>query len=142
MVTAMVVMESGSDWPGHISDSTHVVAFGHGAEDLLQRTQNKIHAIARREAGIRVAILACGAATSGTTLDHRAELARALLGAVRRTARGRLILCANSRASHELRQQLFTLAGSLRDELRGSTATVSLRFSEASRRAGARAADR
>jgi hypothetical protein len=134
MITAMVVMEPGSDWPGRIGDSTHVVAFGHGADDLLLRTQRKIDAISRREAGIRVAILACSAATGGPTSDDRAELARTLLGAVRSTAHGKLILSASARASLELRRQLFSLAGSLSDELGGSSATVSLRFSEGSRR--------
>jgi hypothetical protein len=129
-MTAVVVMESGSDWPGQLDDSTHVVAFGCGAEDLLQRTRAKLDAIMRRDRGLRVAVLACSAAIGMVPSKERAKLARALFGAVKRTSRGRLILSAAGRAPCELRQELLTLAGALSSELRGSSASISVRFSE------------
>jgi len=122
--TAMIVMESGSDWPGQVGDSTNVVAFSHGDEDLLRRTQERLGALERRREGVRVAVLACNGAT-GEEAAGRRPLAKTLLGAV--TIRGRLILSANGRASYQLRQELLTLA----EELRGRTAVVSLLFTEA-----------
>jgi hypothetical protein len=129
-MTAMVVMESGSDWPGQVDDSTHVVAFSQGPEDLLRRTHEKLDAIRRRERGALVAVLACSTATGGATAGSRAELARALLRAVRSASHGRLILSANRRASRDLRQELLELAGALSSELHGSSATICVRFTE------------
>lgn len=141
-MTAMVVMESGSDWPGQIDDSTHVVAFGQGPDDLLRRTQDRLDAIGLRKRGVHVAVLACSAATGGAVAGSRAELARALLRAVRSTSHGRLILSANGRASRDLRQELLELAGALSSELRGSSATVTVRFLESPRTAAGRTARR
>jgi glutamate racemase len=128
MTTAtMIVMEPGSDWPGHIGDSTHVVAFSHGSEDLLQRTEERLGALRRRNHGVHIAVLACNAAT-GSASAGRPSLARTLLGAVSGTSHGRLILCASSQASHQLRRELFALTGTLTEEIRGTTASVSLKF--------------
>jgi glutamate racemase len=111
---------------------TDVVAFGSGGEDLLQRTQEKIGALLRRKQDVRVAVLACNTASGGAAVGRRAQLARTLLGAVTSTGRGRMILSASGHASHRLRVELLALAGALTEELRGTTATVTLWFTEAS----------
>jgi hypothetical protein len=129
--TAMVVMEPGSDWPGQIGDSMNVVAFGSGGEDLLRRTQEKLDALLRSKQGVRVAVLACSAVVDGFAGGPRAKLARMLLSAVSHATCGRLILIASGQAARPLRQELFALAGALTTELRGTSATVSLRFAEA-----------
>ncbi len=126
--TAMIVMEAGSQWPGQIGDSMDVVAFSHEGEDLLRRTQEKVGALRRRQTSVRVAVLACNSATDGAAAGRRARLARTLLGAVTMSTCGRLILGASGHASEELRQELLALARGLAEELRGSTATVSLLF--------------
>jgi hypothetical protein len=136
----MVVMEPGSDWPGQIGDSTNLVAFSQEGEDLSRRTQEKIDALRRRRQGVRIAVLACSSATGGTSARQRAQLARVLLGAVKSTTCGRLTLTASGLASHQLRQELVALAGELTDELRGTTATISLRFADAARVGSARLA--
>jgi len=132
-MTALVVMEPGSDWPGHIGDSMDVVAFSHEGEDLLGRTEAKLVFLRRSKKDVRVAVLACNSATDGAAVVRRARVARTLLAAVTNTTGGRLILGASGRASHQLRHELFALAEALTEEIRGTTATVSLRFTEASR---------
>jgi hypothetical protein len=126
---ALVVMEAGGAWPGQIGDSTDLVAFSSGGEDLLQRTEQKLSALHRKKQNVRVAILACNS-TGGATTQRRAQLARLLLGAVTSTACGRLILSASGRASTQLRRDLLALAGQLTDGLRGTTATISVQFTE------------
>ena len=130
MTTAMVVMEAGSDWPGQIGESMEVVAFSHEGEDLLRRTQAKLGALHLSKKRVRVAVLACNSATDfvGTAAGRRAELARTLLGAVTSSPCGRLILGASERAPEQFRRELLALAGTLAEELRGSTATVSVLF--------------
>jgi hypothetical protein len=129
--TAMIVMEPGSEWPGPIGDATNLVAFGHGCDDLLRRTQDKLGVLQRSKQVVRVAVLACNAATGHAAAIGRARLARALLGAVASTTSGRLVLSASGRTSQQLLQELLALAGALAEELRGTSATVSLRFTEA-----------
>jgi hypothetical protein len=131
--TAMIVMEPGSEWPGQIGDTTNLVAFGHGFDDLLRKTRDKLGALQRSKQVIRVAVLACNAATGHAAAVGRAQLARALLGAVASTNSGRFVLSASRRTSQPLLQELLALAGALAEELRGTSATVSLRFAEAPR---------
>jgi len=130
--TAIVVMEPGSDWPGQIGDSMNVVASCDGGEDLFRRAQEKLAALHGSQKGVRVAVLACNSAADGAAADRRVRLARALLGAVTRSVRGRLILGVSGRASDQLRRELLALAGALGEEARGTTASVTLQFAEVS----------
>jgi hypothetical protein len=131
MTTALVVMEPGGAWPYPIGDSTDLVAFRPAGEDLLQWTEQKIHVLHRSKQNVRVAVLACNSTAGGAAADRRTQLARMLLGVVTSITRGRLILSASGRASAQLRRELLALAGQLTDDLRGSTATISLRFNDA-----------
>jgi hypothetical protein len=128
--TAMIVMEPGSEWPGQIGDFTNVVAFTHGCEELLRRTQEKLGLLQRHKQSVRVAVLACSADTDDMHAGLRAQLARSLLGAVAGTTCGRLVLSAGARAPRELLQALLALAETLAREVRGTSATVSLRVGE------------
>jgi len=130
--TAMIVMEPGSEWPGQVGDATNLVAFGQGCDDLLRRTQDKLGVLQRSKQVVRVAVLACNVATGHAAAVGRAQLARALLGAVANTNSGRLVLSASGHTSQQLLHELLALAGALAEELRGTSATVSLRFTEAS----------
>jgi hypothetical protein len=131
--TAMVVMEPGSAWPGWVGDSLYVVAFSRGGEDLVRRTRDRLRALQGHAERVRVAVLACSSTTNPELARDRITLAHALLGAVTTTARGRLILSATRCASAGLRQELLAPTGALTDQLRGTSATVSLRFAEAAR---------
>jgi hypothetical protein len=126
-------MESGSEWPGHVGDYANLVAFSQSGEKLLLRTQEKLHALQRDRQDIRVAVLACnGETTDDETEGYRTRVARALLSAVSGKTLGRLVLSASGRASEALRAELLALADTLSAQVQGTTATVSLRFTEES----------
>jgi hypothetical protein len=129
-VTALsvVVMEPGSDWPGQVGDSTTLVAFSQGGDELLRRTQSRLKALAEHHQTVRIAVLACNGETEGPTASRRERIARVLLDAVASASSGRLIVSANRAASHPLRGHLFALVDALTKALHGSTASVSLRF--------------
>jgi hypothetical protein len=126
-IVSLIVMEPGSNWPGHVGDTENVVAAGSDEEGLLPRTQHMVEVLHARHQAIRVAVLACNDATDVASSGRRAEIARALLGAVATAPFGRLVLCAESGASIRLRHQLLSLTESLIRELDGTTATVVLR---------------
>src|SRR5580658_6234831 len=98
--TGLVVMEPGSEWPGQVGDSTRVVAFSADGEDLHRKTQAAIETIRRRKECMRVAVLACAAAS--VTAQRRVAIARTLLTAVSLATCGRLILTVSGHASREL----------------------------------------
>ncbi len=130
MTTAMIVMEPGSEWPGHVGDSTNLVFLGHETHDLLGRTQEKLDVLHRSKQAVPVAVLACNAATGAEAAGRRAQLARTLLGPVTSTTCRRLVLTASACAPLQLLQELLTLAEALAEDLRGTTATVSVRFAQ------------
>ncbi len=134
-MVSLVVMEPGSEWPGHIGQDSNLVAFSHKGEKLLQRTREELDTLRRDQQSVRVAVLACNGETDGEAEadGYRAQVARALLLAVTGTTFGRLILSVSGGVSLGVRQELLALAGVLSEELRGTTVTVSLRFTEATR---------
>jgi hypothetical protein len=129
-MAAMVVMGLGEDAWAKMDVSRHPKQFGHAAAALLGDTRGKLDAIARREPGVRVAVLVSTGVRGGT------------IGPARSSSRSRLMLLVDGQASMDLRQRLLELAGALSDELRGSGATVCLRFTEAPRNVVARSAGR
>jgi hypothetical protein len=129
---ALIVVEQGSEWPGHVVDCENVVAVGYDKEGLLQRARQGLESLRRRGHYLRVAVLACNDATDLVSVAHRAEVAHELLTAVSAAGFGRLLLSARDRASMQLRGELLSLSGVLRQKLQGSPATVSVRFGGAS----------
>jgi hypothetical protein len=127
--TALIVMEPGSDWPGQIGDSTILVGFCEAGDELVRKTQAKLDAFRDGKQSVRVAVLACNSTAGSVATGRRAQLARMLLGAVTETTHGRLILSSSKGASDELRRELLAVAGALTEDLQGTTATISLRFS-------------
>ena len=127
---ALVVMELGSEWPGWFGGSADVVAFSQGGEKLLGRTQEALGALRSGRQDIAVAVFACNEDPEADPGGYRAQIAEALLSAVRDAPSGRLILTASDRAPARVRFELLSLAGALTESLRGTTATVSLRFIE------------
>jgi hypothetical protein len=127
---ALVVMEPGSQWPGHVGDGETLVALRTG-EDMLQSTHDKLASLARARQSVRVAVLACNGATDGATEQRRAGVAGKLLASVSQTARGRLVLTASAgRESTLVRHRLLSLAGTLSDQLRGTSASLTLKFTD------------
>jgi hypothetical protein len=132
---ALVVMEPGSDWPGHVGDSETLVAL-RSEHDMVGSTREKLAALRRGRQDVSVAVLACNGATDEATAHRRATVAGDLLASVSGTWRGRLVLTApGGRASGPLRRHLLSLTGTLSDSLRGTSATVTLQFTEPTDRA-------
>ena len=126
-MVSLIVMEPGSEWPGHVRDSENVVAVGHPEEALLQRTRQRLDSLHRHGDHVRVAVLACNGATDLASVASRTEVAQELLNAVAAASFGRLVLSAAERASIQLRGQLLSLAAALGHKLRGTS--VKVRFS-------------
>jgi hypothetical protein len=131
-VTTLIVMEPGSEWPGHVGDSEHVVAVANDDEGLLGRTREKVSSMRQHGEHVRVAVLACNRAADPSSVTRRAEVARELLTAVGDAGFGRLVLTVSDRASMRERCELLSLVGELSHDLRGPT--VSVRFGDAHRR--------
>ncbi len=129
-VVSLIVMEPGSQWPGHVRDSENIVAASHLGEGLLQRTQRTLAGLLQRGQHVRVAVLACSDAIDLASLASRAQLARELLAAVAATGFGRLVLSSAEPASVSTRRELLTLAGALSHA--GPGTSVRVRFSDAS----------
>ena len=123
---SLIVMEPGSAWPGHVQGSENVVTVGLRDEGLLPRTQHRLALFAERGQRVRVAVLACNAATDLVATAERAHVAHALLDAVAAARFGRLVLSAADSAPIRLRCELVSLTGTL--SLAHRDTSVCLRF--------------
>jgi hypothetical protein len=122
---SLIVMEPGSDWPGHVRNSENVVTIGHHQEGgLLQRTLQRVDSIQRRGQTVRVAVLACSVVTDAALLTSRTALAHELLRVVAAAPFGRLVLSVAERAPTDLRCELLSLAGALSHTLRATSVWV------------------
>ena len=133
-VVTLIVMEPGSEWPGHVGNSEDVVAVGDDEEGLVERTRTELDSILRRGKRVRVAVLACGQAADAVSVQRRAAVADQLLTSVAAAGFGRLVLTAPDCASVRQRCELLGLAGELSHRVRGATAAVSVRFGRGDRR--------
>jgi hypothetical protein len=126
-LVSLVVMEKGSEWPGHVGGSDDLVAVG-ADERLLDRTRRRLELLQGRGQRVRVAVLACSEATDLESTDRRAEVARELLAAVATDPFGRIVLSSPRHPSLRLRRELLCLVGALSDRVKGTAVTVSVRF--------------
>ncbi len=128
-LVSLVVMERGSEWPGHVGDFENLVAVGVGEDKLLERTRRRLDLLRSGSQRVRVAVLACNDATDEASAGRRAEMAHELLTAVASDPFGRLVVTSREAAPPRLRHELLSLAGDLTDK--GTSATVSVRFGRA-----------
>jgi hypothetical protein len=133
-VVTLIVMEPGSEWPGHVGDSEDVVAVANDDDGLLERTRKKVASMRQQGEHVRVAVLACNQEADPSSVSRRAEVAHELLTSVTAAGFGRLVLTASDRVSMGQRCELLSLAGELSQSLRGATANVSVRFGEGASR--------
>jgi hypothetical protein len=128
---SLIVMEPGSEWPGHFGGCGEVVAIGHDDDGLARRTRQEIAKVQARGHHVRVAVLACNEAFDSEARLRRAEVVDELLGALKLTRFGRLLLSARQRAPLSFRCDMLLLAATLTDALRERSASVSVRFGDA-----------
>ena len=129
VVVSLIVMEPGSEWPGHVGETENVVELGEHEEPLLQRVRSRLDSLRVKGARVRVAVLACNEAADAASAARREELALELLAGVAAVGFGRLVLNAAAHASAQLRLELLSLAGSLSHACAGG-AIVSVKFNE------------
>ena len=128
MAITLIVMEPGSEWPGHVRDVEDVVALADGGEGLLAPIEHRLDALRRRGEHVRVALLACNGAVDPMAVQRRSEVAAELLAAVTSVVRGHLVLSVGDNVSMAVRRELLSLAGALSQKIEGTTATVSIKF--------------
>jgi hypothetical protein len=121
-------MEAGSEWPGHFGGCDEVVAIGHDADGLLERTQQEIAKVRGRGHQVRVAVLACNETVDAAARARRGEVVAELLAALTPARFGRLLLSTSERASLSFRCEMLALAATLTRTLRHRSASVSVRF--------------
>lgn len=136
----MVVMESGSEWPawidqcrpcsGPCSASTRVIAQedGETPHDLAERVVDRAESSQRDGAPIDLAVIACSERVDDAALGARRVAASAILSAMARRRRGRLLLSANRRSSGRARHALSAIAAELSQAWEGTGVLVSVRF--------------
>jgi hypothetical protein len=127
---SLIVMEQGGAWPRRVAESEDVVVVHDDSKVLLQRTLQKVESLRRRGQHLRIAVLACNAATDRMSVARRAEVANELLRAVAAVGFGRLLLSTAHDASARLRRELRALANALSRTFAGTAAAVTVRFGD------------
>ncbi len=127
---AVVVMESGSNWPQQVNRlDADVVVFGHADDEpkdaLVRRVRRRVELGGN---GIELAVLACNNDRTDEAMDRRGTIARALLDGIKRAPRGHLVFSARKGASPGLQQQLLSLTAMILEGMISSSASVSVRF--------------
>ncbi len=129
-----VVVESGAGWPsdpavrGLGCDVVKQEA-NESYSDLARRAQERIASIEESGGVVRVAVLSCSGDRRPEAFAGRSSLGRGLLGAVRE-AGGELRIVAPGSAPVAAWPSFISLADELMGALNGSSATLSLRFSD------------
>jgi hypothetical protein len=126
-IVTLIVMEPGSEWPGHVGDSEEVIALGNH-ETAAGTIGPRVDSLRRRGQVVRVAVMACSESEGSPSVTRRSELAHELLAAVVGTGFRRLVLTASDAVSLSTRCELLSLAGALTQRLSGTKTTVSVRF--------------
>jgi hypothetical protein len=133
---SVVVLESGSAWPPWLGEyqkhapSSIVIAQSAGESgcEFTKRIARRMTEIAAGDAAIHAALLVSNGALDEASVSARKRICESLLRVMVQKRRGELVLAAALHAGDELRHELFALAGTLCDELRGPEVSVRVRF--------------
>lgn len=138
--TTLVVMETGSEWPAWIdgcrpgggpdSHATRVITQDEreSPRELAERVIDAADGVRQLGRAIDTTVIACSERTDAAALSARRAAASALLSAMARSGRGRLLFSVNRRASGRARHAICALASDLADAWDGSGLLVSVRF--------------
>lgn len=133
---SVVVLELGSSWPTwlaeyqkHAPDSVVLAqSSGESGTDFAQRVARKMDEIASRAAAIHAGFLVSNGKLDEAAVAARERICSLLLRVMIQKQRGELVLAADVKTGDDFRHELFSLAGRLCDELRGSPVSVRVRF--------------
>jgi hypothetical protein len=133
---SVVVLELGASWPPWLAEyqkhapNSVVVAQSAGESSALfaQRIARKADEIGAHEATIHAGLLVSNGALDAESVAARELICSHLLRLMIQKQRGELVLAADVTAGEDVRHELFALAGTLCDGLRGSEVSVRVRF--------------
>jgi hypothetical protein len=133
---SVVVLELGSIWPPWLAEyqarapNSMVIAqsVDESAATFAQRIGRKMDEVGARDAAIHAGLLVSNGALDAATVEARQAICDALLRIMLKKQRGELVLASDVTAGDAVRHQLFALAGTLCDELRGTSVSVRVRF--------------
>jgi hypothetical protein len=133
---SVVVLELGSTWPPWLAEyqaqAPNSIVIAQSADEcastFTRRISRKMEEVGARGAIIHAGLLVCNNSLDEATSDARHAICDALLHVMLKKQRGELVLASDVTAGEPVRHQLFALAGTLCDELRGTQVSVRVRF--------------
>lgn len=140
----VVVLEAGSSWPPWIGEYQAVApnsvviaqAPQESPEKFELRAIHRLEEVMAGRATLRVGIVVSNASSVEAQLSERYGVCRMLVRAMAKSERAELVLAGDGGGSDQSRHELFALAGTLCDELRGSELSVSVRFADGRPKSG------
>jgi len=133
---SVVVLELGSTWPPWLAEyqaqAPNSMVIAQSADEsaaiFAQRIQRKMDEIAARDVVIHAGLLVCNGVLDEATSQARQAISDSLVRVMLKKQRGELVLASDVTVGDAVRHQLFALAGTLCDELRGTRVSVRVRF--------------
>ncbi|MEP7050334.1 MAG: hypothetical protein ABJB12_08285 [Pseudomonadota bacterium] len=133
---SVVVLELGSSWPPWLVEyqqhAPNSVVIAQSADesgsDFAIRIGRKMDEIAARDLTIHAGLMVCNGKLDAASVEARERMCGALLRIMVQRQHGELVLAGDVTASEAVRHVLFTLAGTLCDDLRGTHVSVRVRF--------------
>jgi hypothetical protein len=133
---SVVVLELGSTWPPWLAEyqaqapNSMVIAQSadESASAFAQRISRKMDEVGARDVAIHAGLLVVNGGLDEASIAARQAMCDALLHVMLKKQRGELVLASDVTAGDAVRHQLFALAGTLCDELRGTRVSVRVRF--------------
>jgi len=134
---SVVVLEAGSSWPPWLGEyqrhapNSVVIAqsAGESPHEFALRIARRSDEIGAGDAAIHAALLIVRTgALDDESAGARKQVCASLLRVMVQKRQGELVLAADVGAGEDLRHELFALAGTLCDELRGTEVSVRVRF--------------
>lgn len=131
----VVVMEAAGEWPAFVeregSANWAVIAQqpGETPGELALRSSRRVSTLTEHGARIDTVIVAAGPHCDDDVFAARCAVARSLIQAMG-TSRGRLLFSAPAKLPEAARHELVALAGTLANQVRGTSLTVGVKFAE------------
>ncbi len=133
---SVVVLELGSSWPPWLAEyqkhapNSVVIAQSAGESGALfaQRISRKMDEIGAHDSVIHAGLLVSNGTLDEASVAARERICSHLLRVMIQKQCGELVLAADVTAGDAIRHELFALAGTLCDDLRGSPVSVRVRF--------------
>ncbi len=133
---SVVVLELGSSWPPWLVEyqqhAPNSVVIAQSADEsgsqFATRIRRKMDEIAAGDLSIHAGLMVCNGRLDAASVEARELMCGALLRVMVQRQYGELVLAGDVTASEDVRHVLFSLAGTLCDELHGTAVNVRVRF--------------